>query len=181
MSHSASKSILKYNPLPPLLQRSKPMIAHVDEPDVFLYNYMVRSHVKSSNPGRALTCYLDLRRKGLLGDNFTYPFVLKSCGLVMALVEGRQVHGEDLKGGSGRFVFVVNGLIGMYGRCGEMGCARKAFDGLELKDLVSWNLLLAGCVGAGEMGKAQKVFDGMPARDEFSWSIMVDGYGKVCL
>lgn len=106
--------------------------------------------------------------------------MLKACGLVMGLAEGRQVHGEVLKGGYGCDVFVVNGLIGMYGKFGEMGCARKAFDGLDLKDVVSWNLMLGGYVGAREMGKAQEVFDEMPERDEVSWSIMIDGYGKVC-
>ncbi|KAK4763985.1 hypothetical protein SAY87_013423 [Trapa incisa] len=177
MPHSTSKFNFKNNPLPCLLQRSK-SITRANEPDIFLYNSIIRSHSKSSNSERALTCYLDLRRKGLLGDTFTYPFVLKACGLLMALVEGRQLHGEVLKGGNGRDVFVVNGLIGMYGKCGEMACARKSFDELEFKDLVSWNLLLRGYVGAGEMANAQKLFDEMSTRDEFSWSMMIDGYGK---
>ncbi|OWM79844.1 pentatricopeptide repeat-containing protein At3g29230-like [Punica granatum] len=176
MVHSASKSHLK-NPLVSLLQRSKTP-SRVNEPNIFQYNSLIRAHANKSNPRGALACYLDLRRTGLLGDNYTYPFVLKACGLMMGLVEGRQVHGEVVKGGHGCDVFVVNGLIGMYGKCVEMVCAKKAFDGLESKDLVSWNLILGGYVSSGEMLVAQMVFDAMPQRDVVSWSIMIDGYGK---
>ncbi|GFZ12954.1 pentatricopeptide repeat (PPR-like) superfamily protein [Actinidia rufa] len=94
------------------------------------------------------------------------------------LWEGREIHGEVMKAGFERDVFVRNGLIGMYCKTEELGCAWLLFDAFWEKDLVSWNLMLNGYVGVGEMGKAQKVFDEMPERDVISWSIMIDGYGK---
>lgn len=105
--------------------------------------------------------------------------MLKSCGVMAWVLEGRQVHGEIVKVGFEWDLFVRNGLIGMYCRCGEMDWGCGLFEGFEGKDLVSWNLMLGGYVGCGEIGMAQKVFDEMPERDVVSWSIMIDGYGKV--
>ena len=105
--------------------------------------------------------------------------MLKACGAMCGLLEGKLVQGEATKRGFGSDVFVVNGLISMYCRCGEPGYARVAFDGFSEKDLVSWNSMLAGYVGCEEMEKAQNLFDEMPQRDVVSWSIMIDGYGKV--
>lgn len=145
-----------------------------------MYNTMIRGYVGSSNPEKAWSFYAGMRRKGLVGDDYTYPFVLKACGMMMGLAEGRLVHGELVKRGRCCHVFAVNGLIGMYGKCGEMGCARMAFDGVEEKDSVSWNLLLSAYVGCGNTEEAQKVFDEMPEKDVISWSMMIDAYGKVC-
>lgn len=100
--------------------------------------------------------------------------------MMRGIVEGRQIHGEVVKGGFGCNLFVLNGLVGMYGKCGEMGNARMAFDGIGAKDIVSWNLMLRSCIGCGEMEEAKKVFDQMPYRDVISWSVMIDAYGKVC-
>lgn len=105
--------------------------------------------------------------------------MLKACGAMCGLLEGGLVQGEAVKRGFGGDVFVVNGLISMYCRCGETGWARAVFDGFSEKDLVSWNSMLGGYVWCGEMENAQNMFDEMPERDVVSWSIMIDGYGKV--
>ncbi|GJZ55261.1 pentatricopeptide repeat-containing protein [Tanacetum coccineum] len=43
--------------------------------------------------------------------------------------------------------YVRHSLISMYARCGELGCARKVFDEIADRDLVSWNSMISGCVG----------------------------------
>ncbi|XP_057473710.1 pentatricopeptide repeat-containing protein At3g29230-like [Actinidia eriantha] len=154
------------------------VFAHIPQPNTFMWNTIVRGHASSSNPRRALHSYIKMRRNGLVGDNYSYPIVLKASGMFNGLWEGREIHGEVVKAGFERDVFVRNGLIGMYCKTEELGCAWLLFDAFWEKDLVSWNLMLNGYVGVGEMGKAQKVFDEMPERDVISWSIMIDGYGK---
>ncbi|CAK9161363.1 unnamed protein product [Ilex paraguariensis] len=154
------------------------VFAHIEQTNTFVYNTMVKGYVSSSNPKKALHFYVKMRKDGLVGDNYTYPFVLKACGMTGGLWEGREIHGELIKGGFDWDVYVRNGLIGMYCRCGEMGCATVLFVGFHCKDLVSWNFMLGGYVGCGDMEEAQRLFDEMPKRDVVSWSIMIDGYGK---
>ncbi|XP_058072903.1 pentatricopeptide repeat-containing protein At3g29230-like [Magnolia sinica] len=154
------------------------VFSQIPHPNTFIYNTMIRIHADSPCPLRALIFYRQLKGDGVPVDNYTYPFVLRACGLVLGLREGRGVHGEVVKRGFGGDLFVGNGLISMYCRCGEVGFGRKVFDGMAVRDLVSWNAMAGGYVGCGEMREAQKVFDEMPERDVFSWAMMIDGYGK---
>ncbi|KAH9793002.1 hypothetical protein KPL71_004379 [Citrus sinensis] len=183
------------------MDHAERLFNQIYQPNTYMHNTMIRGYTQSSDPQKALSFYVNMKRKGLLVDNYTYPFVLKACGVLMGLVEGTEIHGEVVKMGFLCDVFVVNGLIGMYSKCGHMGCARSVFEGSEIKDLVSWNLVLRGFEECGEMGKAredlvswnsmidgyakigdlvaaQQLFNEMPERNVFSWSIMIDGYAQ---
>ncbi|PNX65501.1 hypothetical protein L195_g062631, partial [Trifolium pratense] len=41
-------------------------------------------------------------------------------------------------------LFVGNGLIAMYGKCGCLVEARRVFDEMLCRDVVSWNSMVAG-------------------------------------
>eukprot|EP00268_Persea_americana_P068850 TRINITY_DN9676_c0_g1_i11.p1 TRINITY_DN9676_c0_g1~~TRINITY_DN9676_c0_g1_i11.p1 ORF type:complete len:136 (+),score=24.36 TRINITY_DN9676_c0_g1_i11:106-513(+) len=109
-----------------------------------------------------------LRRDGVPGDYHTCPFILKACGLAWDLEEGIGVHREVVKRGSYEDLFVENGLISMYCRCGEVDSRRKAFDEIPDRDLVSWNSMVGGYAILGKMGEAQGLFDEMLERDVFA-------------
>ncbi|KAJ4851263.1 hypothetical protein Tsubulata_019952 [Turnera subulata] len=160
------------------LKQAELVFLKIHQPTTFAYNAMIRGFTQGSNPQKAFNFYVDMRRNGVLGDSYSFNFVLKACGVMVGSVEGREVHGEVVKSGCGVDVLVVNGLIGMYCKCGEMGMARMVFDGFGVKDLVSWNLMVDGYVRCGEMEEAQHLFDKMPEKDVASWSIMIHGYGK---
>ncbi|KAI3804103.1 hypothetical protein L1987_32273 [Smallanthus sonchifolius] len=160
-----------------------PMFSQLHPPNkaTYTYNTMMKARLSNSNsvPQTALEIFVKMKRNVINCDNYTYPIVLKACRMICGLWEGRQVHAEVVKVGFlYSDVFVRNGLIGMYCKCGQMSCSRALFDWFHEKDVVSWNLMVSGYVECGDMVEAQKVFDEMPERDVASWSIMIGGYGK---
>ncbi|KAL6008168.1 hypothetical protein ACLOJK_033674 [Asimina triloba] len=154
------------------------VFSQITQPNTFIYNTMIRIYADSPSPLHALAFYCRMKRDGVPFDTYTYPFVLKACGLVVDLFAGRGVHGELSKRGFGGDLFVGNGLISMYCRCGEVGLAKTVFDEMAVRDLISWNAIVGGYAGTGDMDKAQKLFDEMTEKDIVSWTMMIDGYGK---
>ena len=55
----------------------------------------------------------------------------------------------------------------MYSRCGRVAFARKVFDEIPRRDLVSWNSMIAGYAKAGCAREAVEVFGEMGRRDGF--------------
>ena len=72
-------------------------------------------------------------------------------------------HARVLKLGFGSFLFVANALVHMYGCLGEMGGARKVFDEMPERDLVSWNSLVCGYSMGKRYREVLGVFEAMRA------------------
>ncbi|XP_021749589.1 putative pentatricopeptide repeat-containing protein At5g37570 [Chenopodium quinoa] len=144
----------------------------------FLFNHSIR--VFSKTPFlcyESLQLYLQMVRCNVKPDNYTYPFLLNSCAALCDLNHGCEVHGRVVKSGFCSIVEVFNALIDMYGKCGKLGCARKVFDEMPQRDVVSYNAILGAYARIGdEMGDAQMIFDEMPVRNLISWNAMVVGY-----
>jgi pentatricopeptide repeat protein len=69
---------------------------------------------------------------------------LKACGNAGALGKGRELHADIEKALPKANQIVCNALIDMYAKCGMLAKADEVFDKLELRDVISWNALIAG-------------------------------------
>lgn len=91
---------------------------------------------------------------------------------------GRVVHSESLKSGAVSDVMVGTSLISMYGKCGCILDARKVFDCMTERNVVSWNAMIGGYMKNGDAESASVLFKEMPARTEVSWIEMIEGYAQ---
>lgn len=75
-------------------------------------------------------------------DNFTFPYTLKASADV-AISEGRSIHTQILKCGLSLNVYVGNSLIDFYSNLYYFQSARRLFDEMTDRNLVSWNLIIS--------------------------------------
>lgn len=61
----------------------------------------------------------------------------------------------------------AHSLITMYARCGKLGYARKVFDEIAKKDLVSWNSMISGYAKMGYAREAVEVFGRLREEEGF--------------
>ncbi|XP_042031597.1 pentatricopeptide repeat-containing protein At2g34400-like [Salvia splendens] len=131
-------------------------------PNSYAFNVMIRGLATSWEKfDSALDLFARMKNLGVRPDNFTYPFVSMSCGSLEALGVGKSVHCEVWKCGLLVDFHVANSLITMYARCREVGFARKVFDEMMERDLVSWNSIISGYSRLGCAGEAVDMFGEM--------------------
>lgn len=117
---------------------------------------------------------------GVCVDEFSFSLVLKACGRLGLVKEGLQIHGLLRKMGIGSDLYLQNGLVSWYWRCGSVEFARQMFDRMPKRDSVSYNSMIDGYVKCGMVGFARKLFDCMPVeeRNLVTWNTMISGYAQ---
>ncbi|KAK3015359.1 hypothetical protein RJ639_005631 [Escallonia herrerae] len=115
----------------------------ISEPNRYMYNSLIRGYSTSNDPARAFCIYRSMTSCGICPNEFTFPFVFKACVSKSAYLEGVSVHVQVIKLGFGCQVVVQNALVGFYFGCGSIGCARKVFNEIADRTLVSWNSMIS--------------------------------------
>ncbi|KAL8161225.1 hypothetical protein V2J09_012714 [Rumex salicifolius] len=165
--------------VPNSLDHARGIFRHLPDPDVFTYNTLARGISESSDtPQDAFHVFVEMRRRALAPDSFSFAFVLKSAANLKDLVAGIQLHCQALACGFSSHLFVGTTLTSMYGECGYVDCARKMFDEIPQPNVVAWNALLTACLRCQDVSQGERVFDRMPYWDLTSWNVMLAGYAK---
>jgi len=153
----------------------------IPQRDLFIYNTMIKAHSLSNHSYRdSIAVFQSLiRDSGYFPNRYSFVFAFGACGNGMCVWEGEQVFTHAVKVGLDGNVFVVNALIGMFGKWGNVEDARKVFDSAVDRDLYSWNTMIGAYVGSGNMILAKELFNEMHERDVVSWSTIIAGYVQV--
>nr|XP_011469351.1 PREDICTED: LOW QUALITY PROTEIN: pentatricopeptide repeat-containing protein At1g59720, mitochondrial [Fragaria vesca subsp. vesca] len=135
----------------------------IQNPNSFAWNTLIRGCARSSElENQALLLYCKMLSQGdPMPDEFTFPFVLRACAYLFALSKGEQLHAHVVKFGFDSDVYIGNGLIHLYASCGCLDHARKVFEKMTERSIVSWNVMIDSLVGAGEFETSLKVFGQM--------------------
>lgn len=131
------------------------------DPDVFLWNSIIRGYSRHNMFGDAIEMYLRMQVARVSPDRFTFPSVLKACCGLPALRMGCRVHGQIFRHGFESDVFVQNALVALYAKCGQIGPARVVFDGVCDRTVVSWTSIISGYAQNGEPMEALRIFSQM--------------------
>ncbi|KAL5995323.1 hypothetical protein ACLOJK_025381 [Asimina triloba] len=147
----------------PTMDYARLVFDQTPQPDVFAWNTLIRGYADSGPCEQVLVLYKCMHSAGLSPDHFTFPFVVRSCGVLSALREGREVHCNVVKNGFDSNVFVQSSLVSMYAQNGETLSSESVFDHIAEKNVVSWTSMIAGYVQNGFLKQALGVFGQMVA------------------
>lgn len=94
-------------------------------------------------------------------NQITVACALSACGHTGMLQLGKGIHGYVYRNGLGPHLFILNSLVDMYGKCGNLKEARKVFDMTSHKGLTSWNSMINCYALHGQSRNAIGVFEEM--------------------
>ncbi|XVE74620.1 hypothetical protein DITRI_Ditri12bG0032000 [Diplodiscus trichospermus] len=130
--------------------------------DVVSWTALINGYLKTGCFLEGSKCFKEMRLKGVKGDGRTVVSVLNAAGKMGNIWFGRSIHGFYLETGRVKWdVFIGSALIDMYSKCGFCDDARKYFDEMPSKNVVSWSSLIAGYVQSNRYKEAFFLFQDM--------------------
>uniref|UniRef100_A0A0E0RA98 Pentacotripeptide-repeat region of PRORP domain-containing protein n=1 Tax=Oryza rufipogon TaxID=4529 RepID=A0A0E0RA98_ORYRU len=109
-----------------------------------LYNAMLRGYLAGGLPRMAVGIFGEMAAAACLPDRHTYHLAVAACARASEFEVGWRIGAEAAAKGFASDLLVATALIGMYAEAGDMGAARKVFDGMPQRDAVAWNAVIAG-------------------------------------
>ncbi|KAL3537201.1 hypothetical protein ACH5RR_000567 [Cinchona calisaya] len=127
------------------LMDSRNFFDNMDVRDAVTWNTMICGYFQFGLYEESIKLFLQMVQY-FKPDSLTVASVLQACGHVRDLKSGRSIHEYLVKNGYKDDITANNVIINMYVKCGELLAARKVFDSMKSRDLVSWNSIISGYV-----------------------------------
>ncbi|XP_008794510.3 pentatricopeptide repeat-containing protein At2g22410, mitochondrial-like [Phoenix dactylifera] len=144
--------------------------------NVVSWNSVIGGYSQLDDCGEAFALFREMRESGLEPDEFTLVSLLSACSQMGSLNLGRLVHHYIVVMGANIDMILGNALVDMYGKCGDLGLAQKCFDGMPVRNVVTWTSIVCAHAKHGLIDDARCWFDRMPERNIVSWNAMIFCY-----
>ncbi|XP_057957464.1 pentatricopeptide repeat-containing protein At2g36980, mitochondrial [Malania oleifera] len=131
------------------------------EKNVVSWTSMITGYARNGQGEQALSFFVGMMRNNILPDDFTFGAVLHACSSLALLGHGKMAHGCIICYGFHNYVYVGNGLINMYAKCGDIVGSSYAFNDILDKDLVSWNAMFFALGLNGQAAHALRLYEEM--------------------
>lgn len=143
------------------LEDARQVFNKMRERDMFTWTIMLSGYAKLGHPEEAYEIYEQMRKKGVPLDRITFTTVLTACVSLRDLEKGKKVHGAMIEAGVHPDTILANTLVDMYAKCGNIREAYQVFKQIVDRDVVSWNVMIAGAAQNGYSKEAFEFFEEM--------------------
>ncbi|XP_021288848.1 pentatricopeptide repeat-containing protein At5g66520-like [Herrania umbratica] len=135
--------------------------SRMPERNVRSWTMMISGCVHSGKPKEGVELFMEMQKIGVEANEVTVVAVLAACADLGALDFGKRVHEYSKRSRFGKNVRVLNTLIDMYVKCGCLEEARRVFNEMEERTVVSWSTMIQGLAMHGQAQEAVRVFSMM--------------------
>ena len=126
------------------------------------WNAMISGYTQCGYWREALDLFVEMCQNDVRPDLYTYGGVFSANAALKWLYFGRQVHGMVVKSGNHtRVLSLNNAIVDAYFKCQSLEDARKVFDRMQERDMVSWTTLVSAYVQCYQAREALSIFSQM--------------------
>eukprot|EP01018_Ginkgo_biloba_P013215 Gb_00776 [translate_table: standard] len=125
----------------------------------------IREFCKEEKFEEALEIFHLMQHRAIRVDIDTYALLLQGCIAMKAVEEGRRIHDHMVETGVKADIYLSTKLVIMYAKSGRLLSARQLFDKIPERNLVSWNVIIAGYARHGQSDEALRLFYEMVEED----------------
>ncbi|KAK9280310.1 hypothetical protein L1049_013998 [Liquidambar formosana] len=150
----------------------------IPNPPVFLYNKLIQAYSSHALCHQCFSLYTRMCLQGCSPNQHSFTFLFAACTALSSPRTGQMLHTHFVKSGFEFDIFALTALVDMYAKLGLLASARRMFDEMKVRDVPTWNSIIAGHARAGDMEGALELFRLMPSRNVISWTAMISGYSQ---
>lgn len=125
---------------------------------VISWNSMIAGCAYIEKTYKAISFYRQMLYHGFRPDISTILNLLSSCVRPEALCQGKSIHSHGIQVGCDLDITVLNTIISMYSKCGNISSARHLFDTMIDRTCVSWTCMIGGYAEKGNLHEALTLF-----------------------
>uniref|UniRef100_A0ACD5YM67 Uncharacterized protein n=1 Tax=Avena sativa TaxID=4498 RepID=A0ACD5YM67_AVESA len=131
--------------------------------DVVSWNSMIALYAQNGLSAEALRLYGNMLNVGggIRCNAVTFSAVLLACAHAGTIQNGKRIHNQVVRMGLEENVYVGTSVVDMYSKCGRVEMARKAFEKIKKKNVLSWSAMITGYGMHGHGQQALDVFNEM--------------------
>ncbi|XP_024520936.1 pentatricopeptide repeat-containing protein At1g62260, mitochondrial-like [Selaginella moellendorffii] len=162
------------------IERAKEIFEKTPGKNATTWNAMLAAFAENGQEGQAIEHFGRMNLEGSKPDSITFVIILNVSSRAAGFCSRAKVKILQTMIESAGFAAdlkIGNGLIGLFGHC----CpdeARRIFDEMPERDIVSWNSMLWVYASNSFADKARNFFDSMVAKDVVSWNTMIASYAR---
>lgn len=133
--------------------------------NIVTWNTMLGGVSRAGYDVKAIELFLEMWGSGMDPDDATVVTILPICARMGNSELGRKIHFyAEKKGLLNSAINVGNSLIDMYSKCADLESARKVFDRMPQRNVVTCNTMINGLAINGHGGLGLQMFDEMLER-----------------
>ncbi|OAY73723.1 Pentatricopeptide repeat-containing protein, chloroplastic [Ananas comosus] len=135
--------------------------------DVVTYTMMMGFLVELESPIEVLNMFVEMTTNRIEPDMVTMLNMVMACTLLGDASRGRLIHNQIIVRGFKSGVPIMNSLITMYSKFGDLNSSRTLFDCIEKKSLVSWTAIISCYVKNGKPIEGLQLLSKMRKEEDF--------------
>ncbi|MCO5612287.1 hypothetical protein L7F22_066552 [Adiantum nelumboides] len=132
--------------------------------NIVTWNSLIAGYADFEPGPEALKCRDQMLSEQISPDAVTLVSCLKSSASTKAITNAQELHIEILLKGLESDLYVGTALVRIYANTGFLLDAHKVFNEMEISNVVTWNVLLAGYIECGSLQQAFEFFKGMKVK-----------------
>ncbi|PUZ47270.1 hypothetical protein GQ55_7G151500 [Panicum hallii var. hallii] len=153
--------------------------------DVVSWNSIIAGYIENGLFHEALVLFGQMISQGFLPNYSTVANILPVCSFTeFGRYYGKEVHSFVVRHGLDMDISVCNALMTHYSRVFETKALESVFASMDVRDIVTWNTIIAGYVMNGYHSRALDLFQGLLstgiAPDSVSFISLLTACAQLC-
>ncbi|CAH8309011.1 unnamed protein product [Eruca vesicaria subsp. sativa] len=148
-----------------LLDNAREMFETSVDKNVVMWTTLVSGFAKCERAVEAFDLFREMLGESVLPNQCTLAALLVSCSSLGSQRHGRSVHGYMIRNEIEMDAVNFTSFIDMYGRCGNIQMARKVFDVMPERNVISWSSMINAFGINGMLEEALDCFGEMKSRN----------------